>query len=327
MRYIAEHPVTTSKRTQREHSFELSLFLICAALTVLLYCVEGFRMVVLNLFYLPVVLAAFYLGRHRAGILALLCVLFASVVAVMDLEAYAAMTSPLIIGLALTVWCAVMGLNAIFVGTLSDERSKTIAELHDAYVGVVEVLARYLKSADPALNDRSKRVAGLSERLARQMRLSQKDVDDIRIAALLQDVQHIEITAKVIHRAVGDLKTSDHETHTFQGSDLVQSLGSVLTGALPLIMHEPAAFDGTSEDSDEPSRREVPFGALILRTASQYDDLVHSSAGCLSPGEAINLLMTDFNEEHHPAVLHALQQVVLSRHSERERAHALATSA
>src|SRR5262245_53853382 len=123
-----------SKRARREVKLEISLFSICSALTVLLYFVEGFKMVVLNLFYLPVVLAAFYLGRHRAGILALVCVLFASVAAVQDLEAYAAATSPLIIGLALTVWGAVMGLNSIFVGTLSDERSKTIDELHDAYV-------------------------------------------------------------------------------------------------------------------------------------------------------------------------------------------------
>ena len=130
---------------RKEQKLEISLFVICSGLTTLLYCVENFKMVVLNLFYLPIVLAAFYLGRQRAGILALTCVILASTVAVIDLDAYAASTSPLVIGLALTVWGAVMGLNAIFVGTLSDERSKTIAELHDAYVGVVEVLARYLK--------------------------------------------------------------------------------------------------------------------------------------------------------------------------------------
>lgn len=306
--------LTRSRR--REIKLEVTLFVLCAALTVLLYCVEGFKMVVLNLFYLPVVLAAFYLGRHRAGVLALLCVLFASVVAVLDLEAYAAATSPLIIGLALTVWGAVMGLNAIFVGTLSDERSRTIAELHEAYVGVVEVLARYLKSADPALNDRSKRVAALSGRLARQMRLSEKEVDDIRIAALLQDVQNVEITAQVIHRAVGDLKANQGEVHTFQGSDLVHSLGSVLTGALPLIMHETVELSGALESGEEPRPREIPFGAMILRTASQFDELVHAAPNPLPPEEALARLQDDLDSEHHPAVLHALKQVVLAGESD-----------
>ena len=68
-----------------------------------------------------------------------------------------------------------------------------------------EVLSRYLKSADPAMKDRSKRVSELSQEVARHMRLSDREVDDVRIASLLQDIDNIEITAKVIHRAVGDL--------------------------------------------------------------------------------------------------------------------------
>lgn len=315
------------KQLSREVKLEITLFFVCGALTVLLYCVEGFKMVVLNLFYLPVVLAAFYLGRYRAGILALVCVLFASMAAVQDLEAYAATTSPLVIGLAITVWGAVMGLNAIFVGTLSDERSKTIEELHDAYVGVVEVLARYLKSVDPALNDRSKRVSALSEKVARQMRLADREVDDIRIAALLQDVQNIEITAKVIHRAVGDLKASARDTHTFRGSDLVHSLGSVLTGALPLIMYETVELDETPY-IHEHRPRELAFGAQILRTVTQYDSLVHGATKAASPQEATKLLRTDLDSEHHPAVLHALEEVVLAGGVERHsREHALATGA
>jgi hypothetical protein len=303
---------------RREQKLEVALFVICSGLTTLLYCVDNFKMVVLNLFYLPVVLAAFYLGRQRAAVLALTCVIFASTVAVIDLDAYAASISPLVIGLALTVWGAVMGLNAIFVGTLSDERSKTIAELHDAYVGVVEVLARYLKSADPDLNDRSKRVAALSEQVARQMRLSERKVDDIRIAALLQDVQNVEITAKVIHRAVGDLKAHENEVHTFQGSDLVQSLGTVLSGALPLIIHETVEADDTLDTEQEGRNREVPFGALILRTASHFDELVHSGPTRLSPREAVKVLRTNLEREHHPAVLQALELLVMGNRIHQE---------
>ena len=49
------------------------IVLICVALCWLLYTTGTFRMVVLHLFYLPVVLAAFFLRRYRAGVLALLC--------------------------------------------------------------------------------------------------------------------------------------------------------------------------------------------------------------------------------------------------------------
>ena len=152
----------------KKQRMRLELILIFVALaTAALFCrMQGYKMVVLNLFYLPVLLSAFFLGRYRAGILALLCVVAAATVTALDLGNFAAYTSPLVIALALTVWSAVLGLNAIIAGTLSDERSKKIEELHDAYVGVVEVLSQYLNSADPRLNDRASRISDLSEKVA-----------------------------------------------------------------------------------------------------------------------------------------------------------------
>lgn len=262
------------ERRYSDRVLEISLFAICAALTFLLYSVVGYKMVVLNLFYLPVVLAAFYLGRHRAGVLALVSVLLASIVAVLDLEGFAATTTPLVIGLSLVVWSAVMGLNAIFVGTLGDERSKKIDELHDAYLGVVEVLAHYLKSANPEKKDHSKRVALLSQAVARRMRLSEKEVDDIRVAALLQDINNLEVTAKVIQRAVGDLsKSGSHSSYTFHGSDLVQSLGAVLTSAMPLIVNQSDGLDITFGEDEVTQPVDVPFGMAIIHAVSHFDTL------------------------------------------------------
>lgn len=252
-------------------------------------------------------LAAFYLGRQRAGVLALVCVLLASVVAVNHLEDFNSSSSPIVVGLALTVWAAVMGLNAIFVGTLSDERSAKILELHDAYLGVVEVLTRYLKRADPELTDRTLRISSLSQEVARQMRLSDREVDDIRVASMLQDMEHIEVTAKVIHRAVGDLRDTGH---TFQGSDLVQSLGSVLTGALPLLINGADELEQAFQPDEPAGRGEVPFGARIIQTVRRYVELTGGAHGGLSPKEAIQTLRGDLEFEHHPAVVHALEQVV-----------------
>ena len=110
------------KKSDQQTILEIILVLICLALCGLLYRVGPYRPVVLNLFYLPVVLAAFYLGRYRAGILALLCVICAAVITALDLNTLAAFTSPLSVGLALTIWGAVMGINSLLVGTLSDER-------------------------------------------------------------------------------------------------------------------------------------------------------------------------------------------------------------
>lgn len=303
-----------ASKSDRQRPLEICLILVCIGLTTLLHQVNGFKLVVLNLFYLPVVISAFYLGRYRAGILAFFCVISATVITVNDLQSFAAYSSPMTVALAVTIWGAVMGLNSLLVGTLSDDRTKTISELHDAYLGVVEVLSRYLNSADPKLHARTRRVADLSVRVARQMNLSSKEIDDIRVAALLQDLEHVEVTAKVIGKAIGDLgsrRLCPSDAHTFQGSDLVHSLGSVLTGALPLLITDRQSLEwDAATGTQRPTT--APFGARIIQTVRAYDGLMYGQENLpvISPSQAMTELKADLEVEHHPAVLFALDQVL-----------------
>jgi hypothetical protein len=299
------------KPNKNQFVLEIVLVLTAAALTCVLYRTVGYKMIVLNLFYLPVVLAGFFLGRYRAGVLALFSVIAASLIAVLDISNFAAFTSPIIIGLSLTVWGAVLGLTALLVGTLSDEHAAKLVELHEAHVGVIEVLSRYLQSGDPKLRARSHRVAALSQRVAATMKLSTKEIDDIRVAALLHDMENIEITAKVIRKAMGDLEVEQKgaaSQHTFHGTDLVHSLGSVLTGAFPLLLNQ-----SESLTLAEPAHAsDMPFGAKIIRTVRAYDSLMESEWGRAgaTPDQIIAELRRDTTADHHPAVLHALERTV-----------------
>ncbi len=265
------------KDTQQQRFVEVALVLICVALCCLLYMTGTYRMVVLHLFYLPVVLAAFFLGRYRAGVLALLCAIGAAVVVTLDVTTLVAYNSPLVMWLAVAIWSAVLGLAAILAGTLSDERTAKIAELHDAYVGVVEVLSRYLNSADPKANDQATRVSLLSQKVAARMGLPDKEADNIRVAALLQDINHIEVTAKVIRKAMGDLKhnaRANSAEHTFHGSDLVCSLGAVLTGAWPLLLDHGDCLGQTEKGESVLGPAPAAVGASIIRTVNRYVTLL-----------------------------------------------------
>ena len=304
-----------SHKTSSQNKFlELALIVICVALCCLLHRVGEERMVVLNLFYLPVVLSAFFLGRYHAGVLALFCVVSVSVVITLDLEAVTVDTPPLIVGLVLTIWGAVLGINAILVGTLSDESAHKIEELHDAYLGVIEVLGQYLNSADSKNNARALKVSELSRRVAVRMRLSDTQIDNIRVAALLQDIESVEVTARVIRKAMGDLSHGDRKSsfeHTFNGADLVQSLGSVLTGALPLLVGHADCLHTNDSQEGIPTSTEPSTGAAILYTVRTYLKLLSQGAPAMTPRQAIQTLKNDFEGDHHPAVLHALEQTVL----------------
>ncbi|OHB72307.1 MAG: hypothetical protein A2V70_16500 [Planctomycetes bacterium RBG_13_63_9] len=299
---------------EERHTLEIMLIIICLGLTCLLYAMEGYKMVILNLFFLPVVLGGFRLGRYRAGVLALFCVISASMVTGLRLTDVSAAASPMIICLAVTVWGAVLGLTALLIGTLSDDRMTKLKELHEAYVGVVEVLSQYLQSAHPHLKARSIRVAELSQEVAAAMKLSPREIDDIRVAALLHDVGNIEITTTVIRRAVGTFEDETFETQpcTVQGMDLMLSLGSVLSGAIPLLLNQDESVSSPQTTEPAETSADVPLGARIIRAVRAYVALaqVTGAAPKRNPARALRRLRTDRAAGYDPNVLDALERVV-----------------
>ena len=293
-----------------QHTLEIMLLIVVVGLACLFYQVQGYKLVVLNLFYLPVVLCAFFLGTYRAGILAVFCVTSASIVTVTNLSGFASFFSPLTIGLMVTVWGAVLGLVAILVGTLSDERKAKTAELHEAYVGVVEVLSRYLQSANARLKARSIRVAELSQKVAAAMRLPVKLVDDVRIAALLFDIGNVEVTTRVFRKAVGTLETDPGklEQHTFRGIDLIHSLGSVLSGASPLLVHQQDAAHDPQAMSD------IPLGTRIIWVVRAFDEMTaeqqQPGRRALDSKQAFEELRRDQDCGYDREVVDALERVL-----------------
>lgn len=294
------------REVKHERTLEILLVLCTIALACVLSETATMKLIVLNLFYLPVVMAGFFLGKYRSGVLALLSVIAATLVISADISSFAGAATPLMIALAITTWGATLGLTAILVGSLCDDRDAKAVEAHEAHVGVVEVLARYLQSANPELRERALRVADLSAQVARKMRLSTREIDNIRVAALLIDIENIEITARVIRKAVDNLGSDGTvQQRTFHGTELVQSLGATLKGAFPLLLTQ----TGVPEDA---CRHEMPFGARIIRTVRAYVQKLDDpwSAATRTPGSAIDQLRCDIEADYHPAVLHALERVV-----------------
>ncbi len=317
-----------TKTKKERRTFEVLLILVVLGMTSLLYQMGGHKMVILNLFFLPVVLSGYFLGRSSAGTLAMFSAVAVTIVIALDSRGFASYTSPVVIGLVVTVWAGVLGLTALLVGTLCDERAAKVKELHAAYVGVVEVLAKYLQSANPRAKIRSVRCAELSQQVAEKMRLSQKEVDDIRVGALLYDMSNVEITTKLISKAVDTIEAhSGAHRHTFQGMDLVHSLEPVLSGAVPLLMNQDDAVHDclAREEGDHVS---IPLGAKIIRAVRAFDELTsdESSGLPLSPRDAIAAMRRDVSAKYSDRVLRALERAVLDQRDLASREPAFSAS-
>jgi len=283
----------------KEHYLEVMLTLTVFGCSMLLTMLPAAKVAVLNLYFLPIVLAGFFLGRYRAGALALLSAITAAMLISGDVDGFATSTSPVVVSLTITVWAAVLGLTAILIGTLKDDLIDKASEAREAQGGVVEILSRYLQSVNPQLEHRTQRVARLCEQVATKLRLEPRETDNIRVAAVLADIENVEITARIVKRAVGELKSEGEQLRTISGPELVRSLGEVLQGAFPLV----APSMSHAQDGDS-----TPFGSRIIQVVRAYCRIQEETND--APEYVIAELMTDIGATYHPTVLHALSEVV-----------------
>lgn len=303
--------VAPSERT----ALEVMLVVVVIGMTYLMLRMGGYKMAALNLFFLPIVLSGYYLGRNHAGVLALFTALVVTIAATLDTGSLSTFASPFTLGLALTVWAAVLGLTAILVGTLCDERAAKVSELHDAYVGVVEVLSKYLQSGNPRVKARSVRTAEIAQLVADELRLSQQHVDDVRVGALLWDLENVEVTTKLLSRAVDTLEGHPGiaDKHTFLGADLIHSLAEVLRGAVPLLITQVADGDANTGIPGESSMSyDVPIGARIIRCVRAFDAELSDDPESWERNAiaAVHRLKSRILFENDQQVLSALERVV-----------------
>ena len=116
-----------------------------------------------------------------------------------------------------------------------------------------------------------------SQRIALEMKLSSKHIDDLRVAALMQGFSKIEVTTKVISKAVHSLEAQrDANDFSFHGTDLVYSLGIVLRGAIPILLGQDEVL---SAQLPVQMTTEPPIGASILSIVRSVFGDDYGSAG------------------------------------------------
>ncbi len=318
------------QKSKSDLILEICLIIVIVGLSSLMFNVSGFQMTVLNLFFLPVLLGAFFLGSYRAGVLALLSFVMVTIVAAQDFRQFTAASSPITTALAITIWGAVLGLTTIIAGTLSDERTTQITELQESYTGVIEVLSKYLHGVAPHQQDRPLRIAELSQLIGTRLHLTAKEIDQIRVASLLQELDHLEITARVVRKAMGRFDADNRNTpeSTFNGADLVQSLGAVISGSLPLLCRCEDDMTQLNPDVASRSGSNLPLGARIIRAARDYDRLVYGPNSIVTNDPVIVLaeMKTGAHGTHDADVLKTLEQIILRQGAESPKLGALASN-
>lgn len=210
---------------------------------------------------------------------------------------------------SLIVWGSFLVLCGIASSVLYEQKERRIKELRSAYVGILQILTKYLELADRYSAGRSMRVAALATAMARRLNFAEEAAEDIRIAALLHDLGHKEISALILGKSADLGKETGPEitTHSISGQELMRSVSSVLEGVVPIVnaYREYFVMEG-KERAPEPVRT----AAEIVAAARAYDDMVTGTPArkAKSPSEALEEIKASAARGFDPEVVKALEE-------------------
>lgn len=289
--------------------------LILLAALIGTYLIEE-KSIILNFYYLPVLVASYLLGRRMGLLTAILSVLVVLLFAAVFPERFFE-NRQIVSGVALlSSWAGFLILSSILVGTLYELSERRMLDLKKAYIGILEILSKYLESTDQYTKGHSLRVSDMAQETARAMGMSPVEVENIRAAGLLHDIGKIEISVDVLRKAA-DLNAEERtlmDTHVSKGGNILSSVGAVLRDVVPIVLaHHRHFITGAGTEPGERSR--IPLGARILAVVDSFDAMVTDRPyrKAMPPWKAVEEIAAMTGTQFDPRVVEAFKTVVSAR--------------
>jgi len=253
-------------------------------------------------YFIPVLLAGFYLSARHAVATAVLSSGF--VVYFTLLDPFGVRAADDTFGFwNLMIWACFLVLTGALVGQIQEKNRLHAGQLREAYLGIIQILIKYLETADQYTKSHSERVAAVCSVLARRLGLAPAEVQNVWSAALLHDIGKIEVIELVQKEtALTDDEKAQIDQHTELGAQLILTTGTVLNDVIPLILdHHRPYQDG--EDS-------IPIGARIITVADTYDAVLTDRpyrAGRMH-FQAVEILEDGAGTQFDPRVVQAMKE-------------------
>lgn len=287
------------------------IFLLVAIAGFVFFFVSNQR-AFLNFFYFPVLVGAYYFGKRYAVHAAVLAIILISVIAYYYPETFVSSSdNQLFKWLDIVTWGGFLLTMGYCMGLLYERKEKASREIKTTYQGIIEMLSLLIDSVDKHTQSHSYRVSRVAERIAREMRCPEGEVENIRIAALLHDLGKLGISAEVLNK-IGGLSVEEREKmkdHTKFGADVLAPVGGRVLQILPYVLLHHEKYDGSGYHSI--SGEGIPLGARIIAVADYYDALLSDRPyrQGLSPLNVRKDILANAGTHFDPAVIKAFDAV------------------
>lgn len=191
------------------------------------------------------------------------------------------------------------------------DNAELILDYEILFLESMKSLARTLDERDPYTHGHSHQVAKLAVAIGQQLDLSEKELDELKLAGILHDIGKIGIRDEILLKP-HSLTNEEYEiikTHPEKGYNIlkpIQRLSSVVEAVY--THHE--WYNGSGYPRGL-KNDEIPLSGSIIAVADAYSTIITDRPyrAAKSHEEAIHILWVNSRSQFHPEIVEAFEKV------------------
>ena len=172
------------------------------------------------------------------------------------------------IAIKVGLWASFLFMVPIYLARFSFSK---YAETRELFFGTVSALSQAIDAKDGFTRGHADRVSRIAGALAREMRLSEKVIEDIELAGLLHDIGKIGVEDRILMKPMR-LDADEQELmrrHPIYGASILEP-SAALRPLVQMVLHHHENYDGSGYPEGLKGT-DIPLGSRIIIVADAYE--------------------------------------------------------
>jgi HAMP domain-containing protein len=187
---------------------------------------------------------------------------------------------------------------------LANSFNQMTGKLNDYYEGILNAFMIAVDTKNKYSPSHSMRVARTAVKIGKAMNLGERQLENLRIAAILMDIGNIGVQDNIFEKK--ELLTAEDfiqiQRHPEIGAKIIRNIPD-LNGVVPIIMEHHERYDGMGYPGGLKGP-DIMTESRVLAIADAYDAMIteHGNRKVLTAQEAINELRENRGKQFDPAI-------------------------
>jgi HD-GYP domain-containing protein (c-di-GMP phosphodiesterase class II) len=210
------------------------------------------------------------------------------------------------------LWAAFMFLVPLYLARFSFSK---YAETRELFFGTVSALSQAIDAKDGFTRGHADRVSRIAGAISRELRLSEKAIEEIELAGLLHDIGKIGVEDRILMKPQRLLADEQElmRRHPIYGASILEP-SAALRVLVPIVLHHHENYDGSGYP-DGLSGEDIPLGSRIIIVADAYEamtsDRIYRKA--IGHERAMDQLNRYKGVQFDPGIVRVLERLVEKR--------------